>query len=558
MLSKVRSAVAARTTNVSDAEHFSEYFMQVPPKVGMVIDICDVKFTRNRTPAGLIKMRFPYSRPEFLYFTDEEIALSADQTTRPVLCPKNPSRMPIYAGYAEVINSGKTEQNEDQATARILKIVQQGTEAEEARELDSITNGGGRSNRHGRATSEVRHSQPKHQMNRRHSVEELITLPEKDTSMDDCTVTDKAEAIVFAIFDGHAGSGAAIMAANCLHEHIKARLSQILETVVHLDRQELFFDGCSQMASINETFGVKPHSICSDITRDQLVIGALETAFMDIDEQIAEERQLWKIPGGCAVIVALFFLGKVYVANAGDCRCLLVTSTMIQPLSQDFTPATERKRLQFIAYKNPSIIGNYFSRLEYGRFLTRRDLKKKVFYRDWYMDGWALKTVRESDLKPPLISDHVKKRRLLNTIGVSRAIGDHHLLTADEKIPIKPFLSSVPEVRVVDLHKLGSVSDNDVLILASDGLWDVLSNDDVARIVKSALNNTEADDIMRYTIAAQELVIAARGNPTDSHRWQMTSGSCASVDDISVFVIPIKHALARPLIGNEDYAEIVR
>lgn len=52
------------------------------------------------------KLRYPYTRPEFLYFSAEEITLSADQTTRPVLCPKDPSRMPVYAGYAEVINAG--------------------------------------------------------------------------------------------------------------------------------------------------------------------------------------------------------------------------------------------------------------------------------------------------------------------------------------------------------------------------------------------------------------------------------------------------------------------
>jgi len=31
----------------------------------------------------------------------------------------------------------------------------------------------------------------------------------------------KAEANYFAIFDGHAGTGAALMASNCLHEHIR-------------------------------------------------------------------------------------------------------------------------------------------------------------------------------------------------------------------------------------------------------------------------------------------------------------------------------------------------
>jgi hypothetical protein len=52
------------------------------------------------------KQRFPYSRPEFLFFNEDEITVSADQTTRPVIVPKDPSRMPVYAGYAEAINAG--------------------------------------------------------------------------------------------------------------------------------------------------------------------------------------------------------------------------------------------------------------------------------------------------------------------------------------------------------------------------------------------------------------------------------------------------------------------
>lgn len=66
------------------------------------------------------------------------------------------------------------------------------------------------------------------------------------------------------------------------------------------------------------------------------------------DDQIAEEKQLWRIRGGCTAIAALFFLGKLYVANAGDCRALLVTTNDTQQLSHDFTPETERKRLQFL------------------------------------------------------------------------------------------------------------------------------------------------------------------------------------------------------------------
>ncbi|VDN18400.1 unnamed protein product [Gongylonema pulchrum] len=202
------------------------------------------------------------------------------------------------------------------------------------------------------------------------------------------STAERAEAAFFAIFDGHAGSGAAIMASNCLHEHIRNRLCQVLETIVHLGRQETFF-GCytSSPSSQGFTNSCSSRSEYRSVTCNSLVVGALETAFIDMDSQIADEKQLWKIRGGCAALAALFFLGKVYVANAGDCRALLVTTNHVQQISQDFTPETERKRLQFLAYKHPDLIANSFTRYEYSRFLTKRDLKRKVLYRDWFMDG---------------------------------------------------------------------------------------------------------------------------------------------------------------------------
>lgn len=37
--------------------------------------------------------------------------------------------MPLYVGYAEAINAGKTVQNEDQASAKLLVLTQQGADS---------------------------------------------------------------------------------------------------------------------------------------------------------------------------------------------------------------------------------------------------------------------------------------------------------------------------------------------------------------------------------------------------------------------------------------------
>jgi protein phosphatase 1H len=179
------------------------------------------------------KQTYPYCRPEFLYFSQDETALSADQTIRPVLCPKYVNRMPAFAGYAEVINAGKSAENEDMASARILKIVQRGYEAETAVERHPRI----KSARE-RSCSEARYKLDSLKLQRRKSDDDILSLS-PSTSSDDGAFVPKAEAAYFAIFDGHAGSGAAIMAANCLHEHIKSRLADVLESALHLSRQEM-------------------------------------------------------------------------------------------------------------------------------------------------------------------------------------------------------------------------------------------------------------------------------------------------------------------------------
>ena len=53
---------------------------------------------------------------------------------------------------------------------------------------------------------------------------------------------------------------------------------------------------------------------------------------------------------------------------------------------------------------------------------------------------------------------------------------------------IKPFLSPQPEVRVLDVET-EDITDSDVLVMATDGLWDVMANERVADIVNNGLTS---------------------------------------------------------------------
>lgn len=43
------------------------------------------------------------------------------------------------------------------------------------------------------------------------------------------------------------------------------------------------------------------------------------------DAQIEKEKQVYTVSGGCTALAVLYLLGKLYVANAGDSRCVAVS-----------------------------------------------------------------------------------------------------------------------------------------------------------------------------------------------------------------------------------------
>lgn len=74
----------------------------------------------------------------------------------------------------------------------------------------------------------------------------------------------------------------------------------------------------------------------------------------------------------------------------------------------------------------------------------------------------------------------------MGTIGVTRGFGDHGLKAASTGVHIKPFLSSQPEVQSINLDGC-NLTERDCIILATDGLWDVVSDKAAANILRKTL-----------------------------------------------------------------------
>ncbi|XP_021909283.1 probable protein phosphatase 2C 51 [Carica papaya] len=82
--------------------------------------------------------------------------------------------------------------------------------------------------------------------------------------------------------------------------------------------------------------------------------------------------------------------------------------------------------------------------------------------------------------------------RVLGVLATSRSIGDQYL---------KPFIISKPEVIVLERTEA-----DEFLILASDGLWDVVSNEEACRIVRKCLNGN--GQVHGYKVVQEKSVAA--------------------------------------------------
>ncbi|XP_029062061.1 protein phosphatase 1H isoform X2 [Monodon monoceros] len=378
-----------------------------------------------------LPLRFPYGRPEFLGLSQDEVECSADHIARPILILKETRRLPWATGYAEVINAGKSTHNEDQASCEVLTV------KKKAGAITSTPN--------------------------RNSAKRRSSLPNGEgLQLKENSESEGVSCHYWSLFDGHAGSGAAVVASRLLQHHITEQLQDIVEILKNSavlpptclgeepDHTPANSRTLTRAASLRGGVGA-PGSPSTPPTRfftekkiphECLVIGALESAFKEMDLQIERERSSYSISGGCTALIVICLLGKLYVANAGDSRAIIIRNGEIIPMSSEFTPETERQRLQYL-------------------------------------------------------------------------------------------------VRVYDLSRYEHGAD-DVLILATDGLWDVLSNEEVAEAVTQFLPNCDPDDPHRYTLAAQDLVMRARGVLKD-RGWRISNDRLGSGDDISVYVIPLIH-----------------
>lgn len=166
---------------------------------------------------------------------------------------------------------------------------------------------------------------------------------------------------------------------------------------------------------------------CEDV---YLLSAALKEAFISVDEEMRVEVEVGK--SGTTSVVAVVTPAHIVCANAGDSRCVLGTGgrTATKPLSHDHKPSLPEE-------------------------LARIDKA----------GGW--------------VQYRVGGARVDGDLAVSRGLGDFKFKDNPALLPAEQKVTCVPDV-VVHARE----PDDDVLLLACDGVWDVFDSDAAVNAVR--------------------------------------------------------------------------
>lgn len=81
--------------------------------------------------------------------------------------------------------------------------------------------------------------------------------------------------------------------------------------------------------------------------------------------------------------------------------------------------------------------------------------------------------------------------RVNGSLNLSRALGDLEYKRVKGLPPAQQMITAMPEIRSLELH-----SGDEFLVLACDGIWDVLSNQQVLHHLQSSLFNRSSRSCM--------------------------------------------------------------
>ncbi|XP_041970031.1 probable protein phosphatase 2C T23F11.1 isoform X1 [Aricia agestis] len=155
---------------------------------------------------------------------------------------------------------------------------------------------------------------------------------------------------------------------------------------------------------------------------------AMKQGFLDLDQAMLEEDMQEKVAGSTAVCV-LIKDNTLYCANVGDSRAVASVAGEVEVLSYDHKPNNEEE----------------LRRITAG-------------------GGW------------------VQLNRVNGNLALSRALGDYIFKRNVKLSPRDQIVTAYPDVQIRQLNEYW-----EFIVLACDGIWEVLSNEEVVQFCRSRL-----------------------------------------------------------------------
>lgn len=178
----------------------------------------------------------------------------------------------------------------------------------------------------------------------------------------------------------------------------------------------------------------------TDEFRREEVAAAIRAGFLDLDKKMRELPELsnGEDKSGSTAVCAFVSPGKIYIANCGDSRAVLARAGQPVFATRDHKPELPSEKSRIVSAGGSVMI-----------------------------------------------------QRVNGSLAVSRALGDYEYKKVRNRGPCEQLVSPEPEVSALER------ADEEFLVLACDGVWDVMSNEALCSYVHSLLLLT--DDLEAIT-----------------------------------------------------------
>ncbi|XP_054724367.1 probable protein phosphatase 2C T23F11.1 [Uloborus diversus] len=160
------------------------------------------------------------------------------------------------------------------------------------------------------------------------------------------------------------------------------------------------------------------------------LVEAIKQSFLEVDADMLKDENMRDELAGTTAVIVLIKNGNIYCGNVGDSRAIASVAGSVQQLSYDHKPSNEIETKRIVA-----------------------------------AGGW------------------VEFNRVNGNLALSRALGDFVFKKNEKKCAEEQIVTAYPDVIVREL-----TADHEFIVLACDGIWDVMTNDEVVDFVRTRIS----------------------------------------------------------------------